>query len=211
MLTKRHRLGSILILIALGLVLVAAPASAEKPRVAVIEFDFDATNQWWGWWRHQGGADAVQEKFTTELVKSGKFTVLERQKIAQIMNEQNFQQSGAVDTSTAVRIGKMLGVKYMLTGAITKYGTHSVGGSTGEIRRLPVGIKKNTFEAEVTARLVDVETGVIVWADDAEGKHTTGRVRLRSTRVGSDSNAPFDKLLEPIILELCQGIKAADL
>lgn len=211
MIHRGHRLASLIVLVALAGSLLALPAAAQKPLIAVIEFDFDATNQWWGWWRHQGGADAVQEKFTTELVKSGRFTVLERQKLQQILAEQDLQHSGAVDTSTAVRLGKLLGVKYMLTGAITKYGTHSVGASTGEIRRLPVGFKKNTFAAEVTARLVDVETGAIVWADDAEGTHKSGRVRLRSTSVGSDSNAPFDKLLEPIIEELVQGIKAADL
>jgi len=52
----------------------AASAASDKPRIAVLEFKNKADNQWW----YSGGAAAAQDVFVTELVKSGKFRVVER-------------------------------------------------------------------------------------------------------------------------------------
>src|SRR5688572_9899564 len=96
-------------------------ASAEdkpgKPRIAVIEFKNKADNQWW----YHGGAEAMQDVFVTELVKSGKFRVVEREQLQALMEEKNLTLSGDVDPNTAVQIGKLLGVNYLLTGSVTEY------------------------------------------------------------------------------------------
>jgi curli biogenesis system outer membrane secretion channel CsgG len=49
--------------------------AGDKPRIAVLEFQIKADKQWW--WH--GAADAAQDVFVTELVKSGKFRVIERE------------------------------------------------------------------------------------------------------------------------------------
>src|SRR5215475_5645053 len=79
---------------------------STKPRIAVLEFKNKADNQWW--WH--GGAAAAQDVFVTELVKSGKFRVVEREQLDALMKEKGLTLSGDVDPSTAVRIGKLLGV-----------------------------------------------------------------------------------------------------
>src|SRR5215208_1994314 len=113
------RLSSLLLCAALlGAVLLPALADAAdkstKPRIAVLEFKNKADNQWW--WH--GGAQASQDVFVTELVKSGKFRVVEREQLQALMEEKNLTLSGDVDPSTAVKIGKLLGVNYLLTGAL---------------------------------------------------------------------------------------------
>src|SRR4051812_1654122 len=73
---------------------------ATKPRIAVIEFKNKADNQWW----YHGGAAAAQDVFVTELVKSGKFRVVEREQLQALMQEKNLSLSGDVDPKTAVKI-----------------------------------------------------------------------------------------------------------
>jgi curli biogenesis system outer membrane secretion channel CsgG len=63
---------SVILGVCMGLFVAAlAPLAqaGDKPRIAVLEFQIKADKQWW--WH--GGAEAAQDAFVTELVKSGKF------------------------------------------------------------------------------------------------------------------------------------------
>src|SRR6478672_11147728 len=156
----------------LALVVVPAlssAASADKPRIAVLEFKNKADNQWW----YHGGAEAAQDVFVTELVKSGKFRVVEREQLEALMKEKGLTLSGDVDPSTAVRVGKLLGVNYLLTGAVTEYGNTNVGGGGGGVF---AGKKK--FVAALNARLIDTSTGEIAWADEASQEETSVKVSV---------------------------------
>src|ERR1700759_4386289 len=114
---------------ALALAKGGKTGGSTKPRLAVIEFKNKADNQWW----FHGGAAAAQDVFVTELVKSGKFRVVEREQLEALMQEKNLSLSGDIDPKTAVRVGKLLGVNYLLTGAVTEYGTTDVSGGGGGV------------------------------------------------------------------------------
>ena len=91
--------GLILCLVSVLALAVLSPAwASDKPRIAVLEFKNKADNQYW--WH--GGAEAMQDVFVTELVKSGKFRVMDREALAAIMREKNLALSGDIDPSTAV-------------------------------------------------------------------------------------------------------------
>jgi len=121
-----------------------AQAASDKPRIAVLEFKNKADNQWW----YHGGAEAAQDVFVTELVKSGKFRVVEREQLAALMQEKNLALSGDLDPATAVRAGKLLGVNYLLTGAVTEYGSAGTGVDTPGVRGIPgVSVGKKSFVA----------------------------------------------------------------
>jgi curli biogenesis system outer membrane secretion channel CsgG len=138
----------------------ALPAYSGK-KISIAIMDFETKVPGYDWRVGQGASDML----TTSLVKTKKFRVYERNKLASIMKEQGFQQSGAVDTTTAVRIGKMIGVKYILTGAVTEYGTSQTGFHAGGF----ASVGKKGYGAAVDVRAVSIETGEIVFADTAEG------------------------------------------
>jgi len=184
--------------------------AAEKPRVAVIEFDADAATNWYSWWRNQG-AGAVQEVLVTELVKSGKFRVIEREKLASLMREKNLALSGALDSSTAVKAGRLLGVQYLVTGAVTEYGTSEATARTPGLRRLPrVNVKRKKFVAAINARLVDTTTGEIVWADDAREETKSAKVFVGGFGGGVDDNAMFDRVVKPAVQKLVKSLAQAN-
>lgn len=186
----------------------AAQAASDKPRIAVLEFQNKADNQYW--WH--GGAEAMQDVFVTELVKSGKFRVIDREQLAALMREKNLSLSGDVDPATAVRAGKLLGVQYFLTGAVTEYGIEDAGGSAPSIGGLPsFSFKKRKFTAAANARMIDTETGEILWADEARAQEKAGKLRIGGAGGGVDDRRMFDKVMKPIVQELVASIKAADL
>jgi len=198
---------------ALALVLTASLLAAEggssgKPRIAVLEFSNKANNQWW----FQNGAAAAQDVFVTELVKSRKFVVVEREKINSIMQEKGLTLSGDVDAKTAMRIGKLLGVNYMLTGALTEYGNTDAGAHGPGVGNLPsFGVHKRTFVAALNARVFNVSTGEIVWADEARKEESSSSVSVGGFGGGVHDDRMFDKVLKPIIQELVASLKSSDL
>jgi curli biogenesis system outer membrane secretion channel CsgG len=188
--------------------IVPALEAADKPRIAVLEFKNKADNQWW--WH--GGAQAAQDVFVTELVKSGKFRVVEREQLAALMQEKNLTLSGDLDPSTAVRVGKLLGVNYLLTGSVTEYGVTEKTGRAPGIGRLPgVSAGKKTFVAALNARLIDTSTGEIAWADEARAEESSAKVFVGGFGGGVDDDRMFDKVMKPCIQQLTASMKAADI
>ncbi len=138
-----------------------------KKRIAVIPFDSEVVST-------PNLGRIVGEMFTTALVRLGAFDVIERSKIEAITQELKFQQSGMVDPSTAVAIGKLLGVEYILTGTITEFGIREEkkGGILGFFKNLFGGGAKKISKARIKFdfRIIDVATGKIFFADTGEGE-----------------------------------------
>ena len=199
---KRSIVSMLILAFLTSLVLASGAFAADKPRIAVLEFKSKAENQWW----YSNGAAAAQDVFVTELVKSGKFRVIDREQLAALMREKNLSLSGDVDPSTAVQAGKLLGVQYFLTGAVTEYGATKKGGSG-----FGVSVGKKKFVAAMNARIIDTRTGEIVWADEASAEESTAKVRVFGVGGGVDDDRMFDKVMKPVISQLTASIKAADL
>src|SRR5208337_4640275 len=106
---------------------------------------------------------------------------IERNAIDKILNEQNFANSDRVDSSTAAKIGKILGVDAVIMGSITQfgrddqnktYGGGAVGGLTSKFGL--GGVQKREAKAVVgiTARMVDTTTAEILAAVTGTGEST---------------------------------------
>jgi curli biogenesis system outer membrane secretion channel CsgG len=146
----------------------------KRPRIAIIEFENQTD-----WWGNRLGT-GVQNMLVTELVKSGKWRVVEREKLNSVMKEQSLSLSGAVSSDTLVKIGKILGVKYFLTGSITQFDIKSSGFSFGVGR-----VGKTKKKVALDARLVNTESGEIEWADTASDTDETTAVQVQG--IGPDS------------------------
>lgn len=194
-------LGLVLAVLMCGITANAAFAN-DKARIAVLEFKNKADNQWW----FHGGAEAAQDVFVTELVKSGKFRVIDREQLAALMREKNMSVSGDIDAATAIEAGKLFGCQYFLTGAVTEYGNTNVSG-----RGFGISAGKKKFVAAMNARIIDTTTGEIVWADEASDEESSVKVSVFGVGGGVDDSRMFDKVMKPVIQQLVASIKAADL
>jgi curli biogenesis system outer membrane secretion channel CsgG len=191
---------------AAALLLVAAgPAAAEaKPRVAVIEFKNKVSG--WSWyWYHAG--EQAQDMFVTELVKRGSYSVIERERLNAIMQEKGLTLSGDVDPKTAMKIGKLLGVEYLIAGALTELGAQKTNVSTPWIGHLPgvnVGVSK--MQCAIDARAFSTTTGEIVWADSASDETSSSSVYVAGAGGGVDDQRKLDKLVRPVVIKLADSL-----
>ena len=150
----------------------SAQAQSKRPTVAVMDFDYGTVDNWWGQYDiGKGMADQVVDA----LVNDGSFRVIERKKLDTVLAEQDFAQSDRADPSAAklAKIGKVLGVKYIIAGSITKFSTESRGGAV-RVKGIGLGGKKAKSEVALTARVIDATTGEIMISAKGLGESNKG-------------------------------------
>ena len=148
--------------------------SAELPRVAVIGFDSTAPD--YIWHINSELSKAATDLMINALIKTEHFRVFERIKLDAILEEQDFQvYSGRVDPSTAVKIGKMLGVDLIVTGSVTSIVYQKSGG----IKLGPLSLKKSAASATITIRAINVTTGEIIFSEVKKGTTSKSGVSIR--------------------------------
>lgn len=160
-----------------------APASAQstRPTVALMDFDFGAVQRWWSgnWDIGKGIADLIVD----ELVNDGSYRVIERKRLDAVLAEQNFSNSDRADPAAAkvAKLGQALGVKYLIIGSITEFGTENkstkIGGGGFGGGKLGIGgIGKSSGKANVTitARIIDTSTAEVMASARGEGTSKRG-------------------------------------
>jgi curli biogenesis system outer membrane secretion channel CsgG len=201
---------AVAVALAAALLAVATPAAAQaKPRVAVIEFKNKVSGWGWGW--YQAGTNA-QDMFVTELVKAERYRVIEREQLQAIMAEKHLSLSGDLDPKTAMKIGKLLGVEYIIAGALTELGAQKTNVNTPWLRGIPsvnVGVTK--MECAIDARAFSVNTGEIVWADSAREETSSSSVYVGGAGGGVDDQRKLDKLVRPVVAKLAASLSAKTL
>ena len=169
-----------LAIFALGSFLVAVPALAQKRKIAVMDFGYatvkTSVQAYFG--TDQDIGKGISDQLINQLVNDGTYRVIERSAIDKIIKEQNFSNSDRASTATAAKIGGLLGVDAMIIGDITTFGNDDKhvggggGGGTwwGKGGAGGLGLNTNKAIVEITARLVDVNTGEILASVTGHGE-----------------------------------------
>jgi curli biogenesis system outer membrane secretion channel CsgG len=160
---------------------VAGPAAAQgKPRkvqVAVKDFEYGTIG--YRWWGDYDIGKGVADLIVNEIVNEGSLSAIERKNLDTVLAEQDFARSDRADPNAAKqsKVGKVKGVRYIITGSITKFGGEEknygggglVGGKLGGL-----GLKKAKTEVTLTARLIDTSTGDVVVSAQGNGVSKKG-------------------------------------
>src|SRR5512132_1585460 len=127
-----------------ALVGLAGPAAAQgaKPkRIAVAVMDFDYGTVGYHWWGDYDIGKGMADQVVDALVNDMSFRVIERKKLDTVLAEQDFARSDRADPSAAklAKVGKVLGVKYIIAGSITKFGGEEKNYGGGMLGRGKLG------------------------------------------------------------------------
>ena len=170
----------VVVMLAVAGMTVSAEAQSKRPMVAVMDFDYSAVNNWWsGVWGNYDVGKGMADMVVDELINSGDFRVIERKRIDTVLAEQDFAQSDRADPGAAkmAKMGKVLGVRYIIAGSITKFNTSDKKYGAGGIVKGPLGglgLKKSKSEVQLNARVIDATTGEILVAAKGKGDSKKG-------------------------------------
>ncbi len=171
-----------------------APPQGPKKRVAVMSFDYgtvmSSVQAVFG--TNQDVGRGISDLLVMKLVNDGKYSVIERAALEKVLGEQNFSNSNRADSSTAAKIGKVLGVDVIIIGSITQFGRDdkktTVGGGGFGLGKIGLGgVQSRNAKAvvAVTARMIDTSTGEILAVAEGNGESARGGTSLVGGGAGS--------------------------
>jgi len=146
--------------------------TGPKLRVGVVNFQNKTPS------KYIGIGEAAADILGTILQKTGRFIIIPQQDVASILGQQAMGASGAVNPATAAKMGKILGLNAIVTGAITAYSEAEEGSDYLVYQK-----KKQIARVTVDYRIVDTTTGIQMVADSGQGvyeKKTGGALGLGS-------------------------------
>ena len=175
----------------LSILLVTLASLAETPRkrVSVMDFEFGTVQRWWdgNWDIGKGISDLLVDR----LLSEGTFSVIERRKLDTVLAEQNFSTSERADSSSAARIGKVLGVNAIILGSVTQFGTEKkdfnasgIGGGRGGLGAGKMGTREGKASVGITARIIDINTGEVLASSTGRGQSSRSGLLLGGLVLG---------------------------
>jgi hypothetical protein len=140
-------------------------------------------------------SESIEDGVMDELVNMGGAKVFTRKEMEKIFSEQQFQQSGMVDEGSMVRLGKLQGVKYILTGSVNNVdlsyrtyqsarqslGKGGSGSAVVDILGVASAVALEVQEGwhigtEITLRILDVESGQVLFSKKLMGRQIIGKI-----------------------------------
>ena len=164
--------------------------TGPKRRIGVVEFENKSA---YGQGRL---GTAASDILVTELVKSGKFIVVERDRLSKVMEEQKFQSQGMTDPQTVAKIGQVMGLEAIVVGAVSQFGVKKEGSDY-----LLTQSKRQVADVTVDIRLIDVQSGQVILADSGKGmaKNSKGSFLGMGTKGGYDETLEGEALRAALV------------
>ncbi len=97
------------------------------------------------------------------LLQTGKFTLIDRSIVDQLLDEQEFSYSGVVDQATAVQLGRLLGAEAVMTINITSLAHDSFWDDEPDQR-----------DASLHVKIISVETSEVLYTSAGQGSDFEG-------------------------------------
>lgn len=106
----------------------------------------------------------LAEELTTNLFMTGKYKIIERSLLKQVLDELKLTQTGIVDPNSAKELGKMVGVDAIVTGTLADLGIYIA----------------------VNCRLIETETGEVFAAAKAKIKKDKNIAKMMSETIKTE-------------------------
>lgn len=177
-----------------------------KKRVAIADVEISAPGA------PRGLANGIEEMLITSLHQSGRFIVLERSALEEILREQRLSLTGVIRPDTAAKVGELFGAQILVKTVVTGFAEEKIG--TVQLGPLVVSIVQGYIAMDM--RIFDANTGVIIESRKAESTitETGGGILIRGgmidftisdyekTPLGKATREVIDKLVDFIVSEI---------
>ena len=163
--------------------------AGKKTRVGVLEVDNNSSassykvtdsagNTYESEWNVGGGTvpvNGIEAIVTDTMNRTGRFRLVERAALGNVLGEQDLATSGRVAQPSAAATGQVLGAELLMQVVVTDYeaNTSSTGGGVGGLfRKVPlvggVGIKSGKGRVGLNFRLIDATTSEVLYTKQVE-------------------------------------------
>ncbi|MCM8831572.1 MAG: CsgG/HfaB family protein [Candidatus Omnitrophica bacterium] len=194
------------------------PYFGPKARVAVANFEVKAAKA-----TYEIGS-GLREMLITALVNSQRFSVVERQVLNAVMQEQELAISGAAQSSSGPQRGQIKTADLIITAAVTEFEPQATGGGAGigggggvgsGILGGLLGGSLNKAHMALDIRIIDASTSEVIAAHRVEGSASDFTAGFMAgffggwglgAGLGGYVNTPMEKAIRICIIEAVKYI-----
>ena len=141
-----------------------AVSLSQDNRPVVVVFTFMNSSVGTGRGEYDGVSTGIQDLLITDLADNSKIRLIDRTYLNEVLAEQKLTKDGQVDPTTAIRLGKIFGAQYAVTGGFMSDGHGNVilTGRTIDIETTQIGnpTKINGKADNVLAAISELSTKV---------------------------------------------------
>jgi len=194
------------------------PYSGPRARIAVADFDVKAARATYAI------GSGLREMLVTALVNSSRFSVLERQALAAVMQEQELSASGAAQAGGGAQRGQIKTADLIISAAVTEFEPQASGGSAGigggggvgsGILGGLLGASMNKAHMALDLRIIDASTSEVLASTRVQGQASDVGGAIMAGFLGGwglggglsmYSNTPMEKAIRVCIIEAVRYI-----
>ncbi len=189
---------------------VRTTTGPSKPVIGVLKFQ-DETGAMF----MQGGVGrALTTMLTNELSARPSLTIVERQKLRAVIEEQNLSASGMVSAATSIQIGKLTGAEYLITGTITAFENQVETKTKRGFMGYGGGVESISHGGylAVDLRVIDTTTGEIRYSRTIEGRtppNENSHAKTRSAGIVGLETGPDSRAVRASVIEIVDYLECA--
>ncbi|MCB0689375.1 MAG: hypothetical protein KDC53_22710 [Saprospiraceae bacterium] len=176
-------------------------AHDQRLLFGVSEFKFAAASG-----SHQVGS-GLTDMLSNALVECGCFSVVERSRMDDLMDELSLGMDGTVSSKSAAQVGNLLGAQYLVMGTITEFAENeSGGGAIGLLKKVGAGVGLTQAHVGLIIKVVEVETGQVILSKSIDKKVKKlgligGQGMLGLALAGAYKSKAMEDAIEEAIIE----------
>ena len=171
---RKQTIGLVLLLLFVNSLGGYAYGAQLKKTVAVSRFDnsTDVAGQ-------AAVGTAMADQLADALIQSGKFVVIERQTLEDVIAEQDIAASGRAAVSSTAQTGKIIPAQILIKGTVSEFEAETTKGGTGiTISGISLGSSKSQAHVAVILRIIDSTSGQVLDSVRVEGEASAKGVKL---------------------------------
>src|SRR5574339_987057 len=177
----------------------AEPYQGPKKRIAVKPFEYKAA---------RGAGDvgsSLSDMLTDSLFNTNRFILVERERLKDVIEEQDLADTGRFRRETVAPKGELEGAELLIRGSVTQFEPNCRGGSL-------LLISGKQACVSINLRIVDARTGRIVNSTTVDGTSGTAGVGLVFTTsplpigLGAWAKTPMEEAMRRAIEEAVRHI-----
>ncbi len=190
-----------------------APYTGLKKRIAVAAFEEKVPHRWWveDWKVGTGMSDML----ATALVNTGRFIVVERERLQDVIKEQDLVASGRISKETGAKTGRIIGAQIMVYGAVTEFEAGERGGGFAfGYKGIGIGVGGKKAHVGIDLKVYDTTTSQVLASKRAVGNASSSGFTLGGYKsgvpfgIGSFHKTPIGKACREAIEEAVNFICA---
>ncbi len=164
--------------------------AAQQKSIGILTFKNVSTRR--------GLEQVVTDSLMSELSKNEKFNVIDRVNLGEVLNEQGLGRTGIISKDSAVQMGRIVGINYLVTGTIL------------DARITTPDTKSRSAPAVnvmVFWKVVDTTSGAVVFADTVTGSvsHTIGKDK-NGKKVWTISSTAYTNAAQSTVEKICSTL-----